>query len=873
MRISEFFTNQQRRVREEIASLHSHPSELSLDRDFQRLFVRFSLEPIVLLLEDIYATSPRSSSTLAPDGYRRPDGSPRMVKQKHIGFEIRIPIQDNPDVEKILRMVPSTSSSAGDPQYEYDAISREFALPLSVTDPTKAAALKDQAVRIFEVFIGWKNTEIRAGNRNLEAMIKKELKKRGETLERAVADAASISSSLGIPIKEISADTSRRDVAGVTARYVNKRTGKTKVNRGAETQPLRLNLSGEGEIAYDKLPSEWRLNKVESGQFMLELPSGTRLGKSVNERIRGFFPAVNEVLFGRECLWERLPLTEQYDWPDFEDVSAAELLAKLECIELLLMTTTDIEARTVLSFLEPYRGDRIWRGTKDGVTFYGGQFGKYPVAMVRSRMGSGGRHGSQQTLTSAITTAQPKGVIIIGIAFGMDRENQRLGDVLVSEAIQPYELSKITSDKDGLEVTEDRAIPFLSSRILSGLFRDRVQDWKVQRTVTKVMCSEPGLMLSGEKLVNKLEFRNNLRRRFSRAIGGEMEWHGAYAACDGRCEVILVKAICDWADGDKDDEAQPFAAFCATSLCHHVLKQADVLGDIGVLDVERVPETDSMSCGTSMDDASKVEQMSRCFARPAFTTPLQAEVSFPNFEKAVTDTIEALNTGVWRLRDGTEITRIASRFDINDSNLREDLERLVEKLVELRRVYLALSKTGSVRDGSCGTESCSIVFLDEAALNRLSGLRAEILQDFGQIQDRVTSGRAGGAYDQDAKALALQMENAVKELEAGIYGTEREGGIDRESIANTFVDETMLGDSGIAAKLGKFCRYWEAKDEGSLVSYSSLLAAGELLGSARRRVSRAVLQEPDLLEIVFTDCYLECQKAVRTAIAFLAEGK
>ena len=42
-------------------------------------------------------------------------------------------------------------------------------------------------------------------------------------------------------------------------------------------------------------------------------------------------------------------------------------------------------------------------------------------------------------------------------------------------------------------------------------------------------------------------------------------------------EIILVKAICDWADGDKNDRAQQFAADVAVDACHHLLSKSDVL--------------------------------------------------------------------------------------------------------------------------------------------------------------------------------------------------------------------------------------------------------------------------------------------------------
>ena len=61
-----------------------------------------------------------------------------------------------------------------------------------------------------------------------------------------------------------------------------------------------------------------------------------------------------------------------------------------------------------------------------------------------------------------------------------------------------------------------------------------------------------GVVLSGEKVVDNPEFRAELLQHEPHAIGGEMEGTGLYAACNGRVDWILVKAICDWADGKKE---------------------------------------------------------------------------------------------------------------------------------------------------------------------------------------------------------------------------------------------------------------------------------------------------------------------------------
>jgi nucleoside phosphorylase len=71
-----------------------------------------------------------------------------------------------------------------------------------------------------------------------------------------------------------------------------------------------------------------------------------------------------------------------------------------------------------------------------------------------------------------------------------------------------------------------------------------------------------------------------------------MEGAGVYAACDGKSvEWILVKGICDFADGNKNENKeshQKKAIQSAVNLCEHVFKNEYAFDDIGVFTPERL---------------------------------------------------------------------------------------------------------------------------------------------------------------------------------------------------------------------------------------------------------------------------------------------
>jgi hypothetical protein len=95
-----------------------------------------------------------------------------------------------------------------------------------------------------------------------------------------------------------------------------------------------------------------------------------------------------------------------------------------------------------------------------------------------------------------------------------------------------------------------------------------------------------GELLSGEKLVDHKGFKDKLFKAFPQAIGGEMEGVGLYAACDNKVKHwVVVKAICDWADGNKGfrkDKNQAIAAESAVALCLHAFNSSHAFTDTGL---------------------------------------------------------------------------------------------------------------------------------------------------------------------------------------------------------------------------------------------------------------------------------------------------
>ena len=82
----------------------------------------------------------------------------------------------------------------------------------------------------------------------------------------------------------------------------------------------------------------------------------------------------------------------------------------------------------------------------------------------------------------------------------------------------------------------------------------------------------------------------------------------------------------------------------------------------------------------------------QCFDRPAFRDRICMEGRMEDFDKAIEDTIIALNTGVLRTRDGSILKKSEGKSTIANPLWREKLDTICDMLVALRK-RLKIAKT------------------------------------------------------------------------------------------------------------------------------------------------------------------------------------
>ena len=226
-----------------------------------------------------------------------------------------------------------------------------------------------------------------------------------------------------------------------------------------------------------------------------------------------------------------------------------------------IVSDNDSDARPVavlLTFNE-HEAHKVWDTfgqsrrelPKEGVTYDELE----EVGGFRVIHGHSSRQGpleAQLSAADAIDHWNPEVLIAVGIAFGVKEEKHHIGDVLVSKEVLDYESARVEPD----DTFTHRGRTFSTSRELA----NRVSNLDLRRKqVRDLPTIHMGTIVSGAKLVDNKEYRDNLASLRSTVIGGEMEGSGILTACQNhQVDVIVIKAICDWAahknNPSKDDD-------------------------------------------------------------------------------------------------------------------------------------------------------------------------------------------------------------------------------------------------------------------------------------------------------------------------------
>jgi hypothetical protein len=130
------------------------------------------------------------------------------------------------------------------------------------------------------------------------------------------------------------------------------------------------------------------------------------------------------------------------------------------------------------------------------------------------------------------------------------------------------------------------------------------------------------------------------------------------------------------------------------------------------------------------DDRERMALISRAFDRPAFGTPIWQESSLPAFRKAIDDSVQVLQTGIWQTRNNVVIRRLPAMSELEDEATRKALKLTLQRLVDLRHTFDALMRKEQIRHCECGNPECPTYMMSPKATQELSQARDRVIEAF-----------------------------------------------------------------------------------------------------------------------------------------------
>ena len=257
--------------------------------------------------------------------------------------------------------------------------------------------------------------------------------------------------------------------------------------------------------------------------------------------------------------------------------SAATQLARQvdpSVADIAIITALPLELASVLEYFPTLQKVTI---RPDSRTYFQGivvaDDGETRYRVVAAMLPGMGNVQAATATAELIQDWNPRYIIMCGIAGGLQRGKQQLGDVVVSTDVIYYELAKLHEHGH-----ERRPVSYPADSLLL----DRAKHMHLMSTWRARLPPLPATMpssatfptvhfgpvASGDKVIASAAEARQLLALHPKLAAVEMEGGGVATsafATARRVGFFMVRAICDFADHAKDDSWQDFAAHAAAS--------------------------------------------------------------------------------------------------------------------------------------------------------------------------------------------------------------------------------------------------------------------------------------------------------------------
>ena len=187
--------------------------------------------------------------------------------------------------------------------------------------------------------------------------------------------------------------------------------------------------------------------------------------------------------------------------------------------------------------------------------------------------------------TQIIELFRPKYLVMTGIAAGIEDE-VKLGDILIANPSWDSGSGKLKKDKDGNKIFDiDPKQETLDGDIEHNIlklkkdkaFLNKIREGWTSQEISNVLNVHVGAIASGAAVIADNEITEKIKKQSRNMIGIEMEAYGVMYAAKHATKPkpipIIIKSVCDFADEEKNDGFQNYAAYTSARFLYEFAKR------------------------------------------------------------------------------------------------------------------------------------------------------------------------------------------------------------------------------------------------------------------------------------------------------------
>lgn len=243
----------------------------------------------------------------------------------------------------------------------------------------------------------------------------------------------------------------------------------------------------------------------------------------------------------------------------------------------VILTAVEIESRSVRHLFDSWKKIHIAGDLQEYYETHISRDGK-ELRIITCQQSVMGMTAATLMAAKAVQAFRPKYLILCGIAAGIGKEAEQMyGDVIVPDMIWDYSTGKFV----GREESEIRFgdVGFLPRPVMIDTDEEIIDIVKsTQGREDNEFHVHIGPMACGTYVMaNREMVEKRVKSLFPRTVGLDMESYSvSYTAAnitDPKPVAIVAKSICDFANSEKSDQYQRFAAYTSSGYVKYLLEK------------------------------------------------------------------------------------------------------------------------------------------------------------------------------------------------------------------------------------------------------------------------------------------------------------